>query len=129
MDLFERTDYISQKFKPVDDAVKEAAKFSFTTLRYEAVKYFGIFNLMYKYYWSVKTNKPLEEITCIDKLLRLMEYNAVTDLGRKANDLGATFNTVNYFDNIEEKNAQILYDNLDDYEKVSVEKIKKILIG
>ena len=67
------------KNKNVDDAVKESAKFSFMTLRYDAVKYFGVFNIMYKYYLSKQRNDDFTEIVCLDKFMSFMEHNVVTN--------------------------------------------------
>lgn len=120
--------YIRNKNKNVDDAVKESAKFSFMTLRYDAVKYFGVFNIMYKYYLSKQRNVDYTEIVCLDKLMSFMEHNAVTNYGKRANDLGATVHVVNYFDNYNLPRANSLYSNLDDYEKGVVENIKNIII-
>lgn len=120
--------YILNKNKNVDDAVKESAKFSFMTLRYDAVKYFGVFNIMYKYYLSKQRNVDYTEIVCLDKLMSFMEHNAITNYGKRANDLGATVHVVNYFDNYNLPNANLLYSNLDDYEKGVVDNIKNIII-
>ena len=83
---------------------------------------------MYKYYLSKQRNVDFTEIVCLDKFMSFMEHNAVTNYGKRANDLGATIHVVNYFDNYNLPNANLLYSNLDDYEKGVVDNIKNIII-
>ena len=61
-----------------------------------------------------------------------LEYSADTQLGRRASDIGASFNVVKYYD-AKEKNInnqrgiEQLYNQLDDFEKYNVSKIDLIL--
>jgi len=75
-----RTHPSGRKFT-IDEAVRDSSKFIFSTLKYQLVKYLGVFNLMYKYYLSVKQNKNLDDIVGIDRLLLKLEYNAISDKG------------------------------------------------
>lgn len=124
--------YIIKKNIGVDAGVRKAAEFVFNILRYQVVKYFGLFNLMYKNYESVRTGKPLDEISGIEALLLRLEYSADTQLGRKASDIGASFKVVNYYD-LKERypNQQDMviktYNELDDFEKYNVARIEQIL--
>ena len=124
--------YIIKKNLGVDAGVRKAAEFVFNTLRYQVVKYFGLFNLMYKNYESVRTGKTLDEINGIEALLLRLEYCADTQLGRKASDIGASFKVVNYYDTKEKFQNQSdmvakSYNELDDFEKYNVARIDQIL--
>jgi hypothetical protein len=124
--------YIIKKNLGVDAGVRKAAEFVFNTLRYQVVKYFGLFNLMYKNYESVRTGKTLDEINGIEALLLRLEYCADTQLGRKASDIGASFKVVNYYDIKERFQNQgdmvaKSYNELDDFEKYNVARIDQIL--
>ena len=124
--------YIIKKNLGVDAGVRKAAEFVFNTLRYQVVKYFGLFNLIYKNYESVRTGKTVDEISGIEALLLRLEYCADTQLGRKASDIGASFKVVNYYDTKERFHNQEdviakLYSELDDFEKFNVARIDQIL--
>lgn len=124
--------YIIKKNLGVDAGVRKAAEFVFNTLRYQVVKYLGLFNLMYKNYESVRTGKTLDEISGIEALLLRLEYCADTQLGRKASDIGASFKVVNYYDTKErfKGHAEMIektYNELDDFEKYNVARIDEIL--
>lgn len=124
--------YISKKNLGVDAGVRKAAEFVFNILRYQVVKYFGLFNLMYKNYESVRTGKTLDEISGIEALLLRLEYSADTQLGRKASDIGASFKVVSYYDTIDKNpNRKDMiskaFNELDDFEKYNVSRIDQIL--
>lgn len=86
------------KEKKVDAAIRDSAKFIYNTLKYQLVKYLGVFNIMYKYYISIETGKPYDDIIGIDKLLIKLEYNAVSEEARIASDYGVPANIVEYYE-------------------------------
>lgn len=124
--------YYIKKEQNVDKGIRKAAEFVFNTLRYQVVKYFGLFNLLYKQFEATRNNVNVDEISGIEALLLRLEYSADTQLGRRASDIGASFNVVKYYD-AKEKNInnqrgiEQLYNQLDDFEKYNVSKIDLIL--
>jgi late competence protein required for DNA uptake (superfamily II DNA/RNA helicase) len=49
--------------KSVDDAISETSEFVYNILKYQVVKYLGVFNVMYKLSQSQKTSQKFEAIT------------------------------------------------------------------
>lgn len=111
--------------KKTDTAIKETSKFIYSTLKYQAVKYLGVFNLMYKFYISKKHSTPFHNVLGIDKLLLKFEYNALTNEGRLANDYGVPFSIVDYFEKTH--NKQQIKTKFDPYELKCFNKVKKII--
>jgi len=109
----------------IDKAISESAKFVYNTLKYQVVKYLGVFNIMYKYSRSEITNQPFEEVSGIDKLLTKFEYNAFTENGRIASDFGVPTKVVEYYEN-PENNKQIS-ETFDSYEKEILKKVENII--
>lgn len=112
---------------PVDQAIRESSKFVYNTLKYQLVKYLGVFNILYKYIRSKKENK--EDISGIDKLLSKLEHNAFTKVGKLASDYGVPYQIVNYYDTLETNPhiAQQIREKFDGYEKKAFENFEKIL--
>ncbi|MDD5572008.1 MAG: hypothetical protein PHD97_12735, partial [Bacteroidales bacterium] len=109
----------------IDNAVKITAKFVYNTLKYQTVKYLGVFNLMYKFYNSKKDNLDFKDVPGIEKLLLKFEYNALTDEGRIASDYGVPSSVVDYY---EYPARQIeIKSNFDNFELKSFDKIEKII--
>ena len=125
--LYGSIGYYVDRGEDVDDVVRRQSEFVFSTLKYDAVKYFGVFNLMYKCLLSQRNRVPLSEITGIDSILQAMEYNVWSPKGMIAMDYGVPLKVVDFYEkeSIEEK-KQIL-DTLDDYEKQVLEKIDRII--
>lgn len=112
----------------VDKAISETAEFVYNTLKYQVVKYFGVFNIMYRFIQSQRDNKPFEEVTGIDRLLVKLEYNAVTEYGRIASDYGVPTNVLEYYENIENKaKANIIKTNFDKYEIDIFNKVENVI--
>ncbi|WP_419678496.1 helicase-related protein [Aliarcobacter lanthieri] len=111
----------------VDKAIQESSKFIYNTLKYQLVKYLGVFNILYKYIRSKKENK--EDVPGIDKLLSKLEHNAFTKLGKLASDYGVPYQIVNYYDTLEinPQIAQQIKEKFDGYEKKAFENFEKIL--
>ena len=124
--------YYIRKEQDVDKGVRLASDFVFNTLRYQVVKYFGLFNMMYKNSVAVMRGCSADEVSGIEALLLRLEYSADTMLGRRASDIGASFKVVKYYDTIESSkgNAGVIeqaYSLLDDFEKINVVRINQIL--
>lgn len=124
--------YYIRKEEGVDKGVRKAANFVFNMLRYQVVKYFGLFNLLYKQFESIRKGVNVDEVNGIEALLLRPEYSADTRLGRQVSDIGASFNVVKYYDIKENNpdNSEIVgeyYNQLDDYEKYNITKINQIL--
>lgn len=121
--------YINERGKNVNEAVRRVAQTTYNTMRYQVVKYLGLFNIAYKCFISKKDNVPIEEISGLDLLLHKLEYQSETILGRLASDAGASPNVINYYDQKgqNEDKATKLYDRLDEYEKYNAEEIRMIV--
>ncbi len=118
---------INKQKNPVDDAIRESSRFVYSTLKYQLVKYLGVFNILYKYIRSKKENK--EDIMGIDKLLSKLEHNAFTKVGKLASDYGVPYQIVNYYDTLEinQQVAQQIKEKFDGYEKKAFENFERIL--
>lgn len=111
----------------VDKAIQESSKFVYNTLKYQLVKYLGVFNVLYKYMRSKKENK--EDVPGIDKLLSKLEHNAFSKAGKLASDYGVPYQIVSYYDTLETNPqvAQQVKERFDGYEKKAFENFEKIL--
>lgn len=111
--------------KSVDDAISETSEFVYNILKYQVVKYLGVFNVMYKLSQSQKTIQKFEEVSGIDRLLTKLEYNALTQNGRIASDFGVPSSIVDYYESTD--NAENIKSQFDSYEKNIFEKVEKII--
>lgn len=111
--------------KTIDGAIRETADFVYNTLKYQVVKYLGVFNIMYKFSLSQKTQKNIDDVIGIDKLLMKLEYNALSDEGRIASDYGVPSNIVEYYEN--KSRSTEIREKFDNYETEVFEKISKII--
>ena len=111
--------------KTIDEAIKETADFVYNMLKYQVVKYLGVFNIMYKFCVSQETGVQFKEIAGIDKLLVKLEYNALTEKGRIASDFGVPSNIVEYYEN--ETNSARIRERFDSYELEIFKKIDNII--
>lgn len=116
--------YNLSRFDTVDQAVRESSRFIFNTLKYQLVKYLGVFNIMYKYHLSTKLNNLLDENIGIDKLLIKLEYNATSEKGRLASDYGVPSSIVEYYDKGEDRK---LIKKFDEFESRKFEIIQSII--
>lgn len=124
--------YYINKEHDVDKGIRRAADFVFYMLRYQVVKYFGLFNLLYKHFEATSEGVDIDKVSGIEALLLRLEYSADTKLGRQVSDIGTSFKVVEYYDakenNPDNPNMiRKLYDSLDDFEKYSISKIEQIL--
>ena len=111
--------------KSVDDAISETSEFVYNILKYQVVKYLGVFNIMYKLSQFKTTNQPFEEVSGLDRLLTKLEYNALTENGRIASDFGVPSSIVDYYESTD--NTEYIKSQFDNYEKVIFEKVEKII--
>lgn len=116
-------DMVNSNNKSINEAVRTSADFVYNILKYQVVKHFGVFNLMYKYHLSITENKPFEEVVGIDAILIKLEYNATTEKGRIASDYGVPQKIIDYYEN-EGHNSNIQFDS---YEQKIFEQVEKIL--
>lgn len=108
----------------VDEAIRQSSKFIFNTLKYQLVKYLGVFNTMYKYQQSQALKKSIDDIVGIDRLLLKLEYNATSDKGRLVSDYGVPSKILEYYEKDEDKSIKGTFDS---YEKDKFVKVEKIL--
>lgn len=127
--FFGIVDYNLGKSKTYDESITDAAKFTYNILRYQIVKYLGVFNLMYKYFQSQKKHVSIENIHGLDKLLRKIEYNAISDIGRRISDYGVPEKIVDFYDAREtnKSKSRRIKSDFDDYEKKVFEIVNKII--
>lgn len=120
--LDNKTKKIKDTFRPytIDEAIRESSEFIFSTLKYQLVKYLGVFNLMYKYIISSKRNVEIEDVIGIDRLLLKLEYNATSEKGRLASDYGVPSKIIEYYEE-GEKNEGIKH-----FDVFELEKFKQI---
>jgi ERCC4-related helicase len=117
--------YHLDKGETIDKAMQITAKFVYNTLKYQTVKYLGVFNLMYKFFISKRDNQNFGDVTNLDRLLLKFEYNALTDEGRIASDYGVPSKVIDYYENTDRQvNIKNGFDN---YELKSFEKVERII--
>ncbi len=117
---------IDKQSKSTDEAIRESSQFVYNVLKYQLVKYLGVFNLMYKFLESQRLNKSLDDITGIDKLLVKLEYNSTSEKGKLASDYGVPNKIIEYYDNEEDRDIKASFD---DYEMNKFEQIENIING
>jgi len=117
---------IDKQSKSTDEAIRESSQFVYNVLKYQLVKYLGVFNLMYKFLESQRLNKNIDEITGIDKLLVKLEYNSTSEKGKLASDYGVPNKIIEYYDNEEDREIKASFDN---YEMKKFEQIENIING
>ena len=114
--------------KDIDTSIRDTSKFVYNILKYQIVKYFGVFNLMYKYHLMKTEKKEFNEMIGIDSLLIKMEYNANTEKGRLASDYGVPQRIIDYYDTDDtDGSRRKIYEEFDLYEKNIYLKTKDII--
>lgn len=116
--------------KDIDSAIQDSTKFVYNTLKFQAVKYLGLFNLIYKIILVENTGFEYEKIQGIDALLAKFEYNAMTLQGRMVSDLGAPQRVVDYYDLLTrtKTGAQRKLSEMDAFEKALTKSISHIIV-
>ncbi|MEL1248579.1 helicase-related protein [Flavobacterium helocola] len=117
---------ISQNVK-IDKAISDTAEFVYNTLKYQVVKYLGVFNIMYRFIQAQDNAKEFEDIAGIDRLLLKLEYNALTENGRIASDYGVPSSVLEYYEN--EEKSKDTKANFDNYEMKIFDRIETIING
>lgn len=114
------------KLKPftINKAISESSSFIFNTLKYQLVKYLGVFNIMYKYQQSSLLGKAIDEISGLDKLLLKLEYNATSDKGRLASDYGVPSKVIEYYEANEDVEIK---ESFDSFEQEKFEGFERIV--
>ncbi len=115
------------KGSTVDKAISDTSEFVYNTLKYQVVKYLGVFNIMFKFYRSQVTQQTMEEVSGFDRLLTKLEYNAFTESGRIASDFGVPTAIVNFYEDSE--NSENIKKSFDDYENEIFKRVEKIIKG
>lgn len=115
--------------KTIDKSVSLSTSFIYNTLKYQVVKYFGVFNSLYKYHMSSILNKPIDNIVGLDLMLSKFEYNSFTKKGRVASDFGVSQKVIDYFDSVDisYSRSERIKSSFDDYEKLEYNKLKRII--
>lgn len=113
--------YVKQQNYSKDKAISKTSKLIYTTFKYHLVKYLGVFDLLYRFHYSQVYRKDFDNVTGIQILLQRLEYNALTNTGRKLSDFGVPFELVRYYDRVVENK------NFDLYESYVDEKIQNLL--
>lgn len=116
---------IEKQGKETNVAIRETADFIFNTLKYQAVKYLGVFNLMYKFIRSYEENKEMDDVVGIDKLLLKLEYNALTEKGRLASDYGVPYKVLEFYEDSDFANE--IKNGFDNYENKVFNQIERII--
>ena len=117
---------ISQNVK-IDKAISDTAEFVYNTLKYQVVKYLGVFNIMYRFIQAQENDKAFEDVAGIDRLLVKLEYNALTEDGRIASDYGVPSSIVEYYENADK--SKDIKANFDNYEMKIFDRIETIING
>jgi hypothetical protein len=117
--------YKIQNGANVDEAISETAEFVYNILKYQVVKYLGVFNVMYKLVQSQAAGNNYDDINGIERLLIKLEYNAVSEEGRIVSDYGVPNAIVEYYEN--PGRASSIKATFDQYENSVFEKIQEIL--
>jgi hypothetical protein len=117
--------YRMEKRDHIDVAIRDTANFIYNTLKYQVVKYLGVFNIMYKFYMSIKSSRKFSEVVGIDRLITKLEYNALSEEGKIASDFGVPASIIDYYEN--QRNAASIRANFDSYELSVFERIDGII--
>lgn len=119
--------YVNEQNKGVDESVRKCTQFVYNTLKYQVVKYLGLFNLIYIEYICQRYGKNLDGVAGLDSLLVKFEYNADTLKGQQASDLGAALKVVRYFDAENNESRNRILHQMDAYELDNKEEIEQLL--
>ena len=99
--------YVEKQRLSKDKAISKTSKLIYTTFKYHLVKYLGVFDLLYRFHYSQVYRKDFDNVIGIQILLQRLEYNALTNTGRKLSDFGVPFELVRYYDRVVENKTLI----------------------
>lgn len=108
----------------VDKSMRETADFIYNILKYQLVKYLGVFNVMYKVERSQTLEKDFDDVSGLDRLLTKLEYDAFSKEARIANDYGVPASIIKYYDSEPEERSKIRFDS---YEQEVFERVQKLI--
>jgi Type III restriction enzyme, res subunit/Helicase conserved C-terminal domain len=117
-------DYRRSTGETIDQATRSTARFVYNTAKYQLVKYLGVFNVMYKFHKAQSENIEFEQASGIDRLLTKLEYNALTELGRKASDYGVPAKVLQYY---EDEQTERIKSTFDAFEERSFENVERVI--
>ena len=103
--------YVKQKNYSKDRAISKTSKLIYTIFKYHLVKYLGVFDLLYRFHYSRVHRRNFDDVAGIKLLLQRLEYNALTNTGRKLSDYGVPFELVKYYDGVVNTKNFDLYEN------------------
>ena len=119
-------DYHIHQGEHIDAAMRLATKFVANTLKYQMVKYIGVFNVIYKYCIARESGKEIDDILGFDRLLLKLEYNALTNKGKIASDYGVPSLVLRYYE--DKGDTKKIRERFDSYEKGIFERTENIIM-
>ena len=103
--------YVKQQNYSKDRAISKTSKLIYTIFKYHLVKYLGVFDLLYRFHYSRVYRRNFDDVAGIQLLLQRLEYNALTNTGRKLSDYGVPFELVKYYDGVVKTKNFDLYES------------------
>lgn len=112
---------IKNKGMNMDRAMRYVADTVYNTFKYQLVKYFGTFDILYRFVQSKERQCDMEDVKSISFLLQKLEYNATNERAKKVSDYGVPFKIIKKY---EDPSMQVEYDP---YEKYVDNQVKLML--
>lgn len=112
---------IKNKGMNMDRAMRYVADTVYNTFKYQLVKYFGTFDILYRFVQSKERQCDMEDVKSISFLLQKLEYNATNERAKKVSDYGVPFKIIKKY---EDPFVQVEYDP---YEKYVDNQVKLML--
>ena len=112
---------IKNKGMNMDRAMRYVADTVYNTFKYQLVKYFGTFDILYRFVQSKERQCDMEDVKSISFLLQKLEYNATNERAKKVSDYGVPFKIIKKY---EDPSVQVEYDS---YEKYVDNQVKLML--
>lgn len=112
---------IKNKGMNIDRAMRYVADTVYNTFKYQLVKYFGTFDILYRFVQSKERQCDMEDVKSISFLLQKLEYNATNERAKKVSDYGVPFKIIKKY---EDPSVQVEYDP---YEKYVDNQVKLML--
>lgn len=112
---------IKNKGMNMDRAMRYVADTVYNTFKYQLVKYFGTFDILYRFVQSKERQCDMEDVKSISFLLQKLEYNATNERAKKVTDYGVPFKIIKKY---EDPSVQVEYDP---YEKYVDNQVKLML--
>lgn len=98
---------IKNKGMNMDRAMRYVADTVYNTFKYQLVKYFGTFDILYRFVQSKERQCDMEDVKSISFLLQKLEYNATNERAKKVSDYGVPFKIIKKY---EDPSVQVEYD-------------------